>query len=190
MKIGEVEKLYEEKGAEEVDQDYRDLVDAFRRLELKEPIPNSDYLHGLYLTDLMFKTTNRSIRILSGTGQSNWLEVLRDSLSKAVARIKARGQFLKAIFVGEGGPPKGILKLQEMFGTETVQFVIAKTSKPFNHFIACDSRKLRLEDIHEPITPQMDSSEIVASVYLNNPAKTKSKEEDFDYIWDYLEKQG
>jgi hypothetical protein len=48
---------------------------------------------------------------------------------------------------------------------------------------------LRLEKIHAPITPQTDSSEIIASVYLNNPARTRTKEEEFDYIWDYLEKK-
>lgn len=189
MQIEEIEELYAEKGAEGVEQDYRDLVVAFWRLRSKEPIPNSDYLHGLYLTELMFKSTSSSIRILSGIGESNWLKVLRDSLSKAIVRIKAKGKCVKAIFVGQGSPPEAIVELRSKFGGDTVKFISARTSKPVEHFIACDSHMLRLERIHAPLTPQTDSGEVVADVYLNNPAKTKTKEEEFDYIWDYLEKQ-
>jgi hypothetical protein len=189
MKIQDIEALYAEKGPDGVEQDYRDLVDTFCRLESKEPIPNSDYLHGLYLTDLMLRTTNSSIRILSGIGESNWLGVLRDSLFKALTRIKAKGNCLKAIFVGQGNLPESIVMIRSDFGDETVKVMTAKPSQPVEHLIACDSRMLRLEKIHAPITPQTDSSEIIASVYLNNPARTRTKEEEFDYIWDYLEKK-
>ncbi len=189
MKIIEVERLYLEKGYNQVDPDYRALVDIFRKLNAKEPIPNSDYLHGLYLNDLMFRGTSHHIRMLNGTGESNWLDVLKDSISKALARIKERNGFLKAIFVGGGETPDAIRKLQQKFGDQTVKFMMARTSEPVRHFIACDSSMLRLEDVHRPITQEMMSNSIKASVYLNNPGKTKTMEDEFDYIWDYLNTQ-
>lgn len=189
MKIADIEELYARGGFNEVKKDYRDLVDAFRHLRCREPIPNSDYLHGLYLTDLMFRSTSENIRILSGMGESNWLRVLRDSLTKALERIKTKKGFLKAIFVGTGAPSKAILYLQNKFGTDTVKFITATAPEPVEHFIACDSHMLRLEKAHPPITGDMDSSKIIASVYLYNPARAKAKEEQFELIWKDLETQ-
>lgn len=189
MQIQEVDELYRNNGAEQVEQDYRDLVSTFRQLKLKEAIPNTDYLHGLYLIDLMFRNTSHHVRMLNGIGESNWLDVLKDTLVKTLTRIKEKGGFLKAIFVGEGEAPNAIFSLQEKFGDKTVKFITAKASRPVKHFIACDSRMLRLESTHDPITPEMESDSIKAAVYLNNLGRTKTIEEEFDDIWNYLQTQ-
>jgi hypothetical protein len=186
MTIREVEQLYAEKGPLDLERDYRDLVATIQRLEIKAPIPNSDYFHGLFLTDLMFGGSSRSIRMLNGIGESNWLQVLRANLEKALGRIKERKGCLKAIFVGGGEAPSAIVHLRDRFGAETVKYMTATTAKPVRHFIACDSRMLRLEEIHDPLTSDTESDCIRATVYLSNPEKTKAVEEEFDVIWDRL----
>lgn len=189
MEIEKVEELYRKNGANEVDQDYRDLVSTFRRLRLKVPIPNTDYLHGLYLIDLVFQNTNRNIRMLNGIGESSWLDVLKDSLVKTLGRIKERGGCLKAIFIGEGQPPDIFFQLRERFGKDVVKYIVARANRSPRHFIACDGRMLRLEEFHELITQKTPSDKIIADVYLNNPNRTKLKEKEFDEMWDYLKEQ-
>jgi len=188
MNIRQVESLYAKKGKNEIRTDYRAIVDTFRKLKRQEPIPNDDYLHGLYLTDLMLASTRKHIRMLTGTGESNWLAVLEPTLVKTLARITEAKGFFKAIFVGEGKLPAAIHMLSKQFG-ETIQVQKAQAEAPIRHFIACDSYMLRLESVHPPITPDMDSSMIKGDVYFSNVAKTKSKEEEFDFIWSYLECQ-
>ena len=188
MKIGQIERLYAKNGINEIRTDYRAIVETLRRLKRQEPIRNDDYLHGLYLTDLMFASTRQHIRMLTGTGESNWLALLEPTLVKTLARMREARGFLKAIFVGEGKLPLGIHGLREQFG-ELIQIQKARAESPIRHFITCDSYMLRLESVHPPITPDMDSDLIKADVYFNNVAKTRTTEKEFDRIWAYLERQ-
>lgn len=119
----------------------------------------------------------------------DWLEVLRGNLVAALKRIKSSGGFLKAIFVGEGVAPDSIIELRKEF-KGTVQFVTATSPKPIKHFIICDNYMLRLEELHNPITPDTPSDDIHASVYLDSPVRAKEKAKEFDEIWDYLSRSG
>lgn len=186
MTIQEVINSYKADGDESVDKDYRDIVDIIRKARYDMRIPNNDYSHALWLSSLMFRGTSKNIRMLNGISLGcDCFEVLKDSLSIALGRIKRNGGHLKSIFVGEGDVPKTIVQLRKEFG-DTVQFITATTNKPIKHFIACDDNKLRLEELHDRITPEMESDKIKASVYLNNPARTKEMVREFDVIWDHL----
>jgi len=186
--IQEVLDDYKAQRAESIGKDYRDIVDIIHnesRLDIE--IPNSDYSHALYLTDLMFQDTSKNIRMLNGISEGcDWLEALRDNLVAALKRIERKhGGFLKAILVGKGAAPDSIVKLRKEF-KDTVQFVTATSPKPIKHFIICDDCMLRSEELHGPITPDTASDNIHASVYLNSPPRAKEKAEEFDMIWDYL----
>ena len=184
--IQEVIDDYKAEGAESIDKDYRDIVDIIRKGRYDIEIPNNDYSHALWLSNLMFQGTSKNIRMLNGISSGcDCFEVLKDSLAIALQRIERCGGYLKAIFVGEGDIPGSIVQLREEFG-DTIQFITATTSKPIKHFIACDDNKVRLEELHDRITPDMESDQIKASVYLNSPARTRETIEKFDTIWDYL----
>jgi hypothetical protein len=184
--IQEVIDSYKAEGAEFIDKDYRDIVDIIRKARYDMEIPNNDYSHALWLSNLMFQSTSKNIRMLNGISSGcDCFEVLKDSLAIALQRIKRCDGYLKAIFVGEGDVPSSIVQLREEFG-DTVQFVTATAGKPIKHFIACDDNKVRLEELHDPITPDMDSDQIKASVYLNSPARTRETIKEFNTIWDYL----
>lgn len=188
MTIQEVIDSYKAEGAESIDKDYRDIVDIIRKARYDMEIPNNDYSHALWLSNLMFQGTSKNIRMLNGISSGcDCFDVLKDSLTIALQRIKRSGGYLKAIFVGEGNVPESIVQLRKEFG-DTVQFVTATASKPIKHFIACDDNKLRLEELHDRITPDMDSNQIKASVYLNSLARTRETIKEFDAIWDYLNK--
>lgn len=184
--IQEVINDYKAEGAESIDKDYRDIVDIIRKGRYDIEIPNNDYSHALWLSDLMFQGTSKNIRMLNGISSGcDCFEVLKDSLTIALQRITRGSGYLKAIFVGEGNIPGSIAQLREEFG-DTVQFITATASKPIKHFITCDDNKVRLEELHDRITPDMNSDQIKASVYLNSPARTREAIKKFDTIWSYL----
>lgn len=191
LTIQEVIESYKVEGVESIDKDYRDIVDIVQnaaRLDIE--IPNSDYSHAIYLADLMFQDTSKNIRMLNGISEGcDWLEALRGSLVAALKRIQRSGGFLRAIFVGEGNAPDSIIELRNEF-KGFVQFVTATSPKPIKHFIICDDYMLRSEELHDPITPNMTSGNIQASVYLNSPPRAKEKTREFDEIWDYLSQRG
>ena len=186
--IKEVLEKYKANGAESVDEDYRAIVEVVRKTRHDMEIPNNDYSHALWLSDLMFQGTSNDMRMLNGTSSGGFdcfFGVLKNSLTIALKRIQRSGGHLKAIFVGEGKAPESLTQLRKVFG-DTVQFITATTDKPIKHFIACDDNKLRLEELHDPITREMKSDEIKASVYMNSPARTKETIKEFDAIWSYL----
>jgi len=189
MTIQEVVEKYKAEGHNFIEEDYRDIVEVIRQNRLDFEIPNSNYSHFLYLTELMFQGTSKNICMLNGmrTG-CDWLDVLQGSLTGAIERIKNNGGSLRAIFVGESDAPQSIVDLHDKF-RDTVQFITATATKPIKHFIACDNHMLRDEELHKPITPEMDSREIKATVYLDNPAETRIVIEKFDTFWNYLQKQ-
>lgn len=191
MTIREVIDNYKTEGVKSIGKDYRDLVDIVRNEEAHDvEIPNSDYSHALYLADLMFQDTSKSIRMLNGMGAGVYcLDVLKNSFIGAVERIKKSEGFLRAIFVGESDAPEIVVNLHKKFGG-TAQFVTATSPKPIKHFIICDDYMLRLEELHDPITPDTPSDKINASVYLNSPPRAKEKAREFDEIWDYLNRSG
>ena len=185
--VKEVLDNYKATGVESIGKDYRDIVDIVHNEGyLDTEIPNNDFSHALYLTDLMFQDTSKSIRMLNGISEGcDWLEALRGNLVAALKRIQRSGGFLRAIFVGEGGAPDSIIELRNEF-KGTVQFVTATSPKPTKHFIICDDYMLRSEELHDPVTPDTASDNIHASVYLNSPLRAKEKAREFDEIWDYL----
>ena len=185
MRIGEAQQEYGKSGPECIDRDYRDLVQIFIKYRLKEEIPNSNYLHFLYLTDLMFQNSTRRIWMLNGPGKEGWLDILKQNLDDAIGRIKKAKGTLRAVFLSEK-LPQTIVDLQSKYGNTVVQLATAKGSPGLGHFIVCDDRMLRLEQPHEELTPDMDSDKIVASVYLNNPFKTEAVANYFSSIWEAL----
>lgn len=185
-KIQQAQAEYAKKGADSIEQDYRDLVRVIKDSHVNVAIPNNNYLHGLYLTDLMFQNSKKKIRILSGPGKDGWLDVLKDSLEQALRRTREAKDALLAIFLADEAP-SAFIDLNNKY-KDSVKYVLAKAQKPFPHFIVCDSRMVRAEDLHEELRADMDTTAVTAQVYLDNPTRAKVMEDYFDELWRYLEK--
>lgn len=187
MTIGEIKEKYLSEKEEALEQDYRDLVDLFQKHFPKDGIPNSDYLHALYLTDLMFQGTTRNICMFNGSGKDGWLDVLKDTLRNTIHRIKENRGLMRAVFIGKK-VPQAIVDLAEEFGEETVRYTTLDSDVPLKHFITCDGSMLRMEEVHEPLTSDMQGDTIKAQVYLSNTAMTNTVDKYFDSIWGSLHK--
>lgn len=182
MKIREVKQRYTEEGANAVEQDYRSIVSVFHENKIRKAIPNSDYLHMLYLNELMFNLSRRSVRMLCGDCKDGWMGVLRDSLDSLVTRIKvAQKGVFRVIILGDTVPMALVDLKKKHCGL--VQYILAQATEKMRHFIVCDGRMVRWEDPHEPLTEEDDSACLTASVYLNNPIKASTMENYFDRLW-------
>ena len=181
MKISDAIEIYKNKQLDCVDEDYKELVRLVRESRIKDPIKNSNYSHALYLTDLMFGCTTESLRIFCGNGGDGFLTALKDSFEKAVKRVIKNGGTVKIILLADSAPD--ILKELKSKYKEKFQYALANAKGLLNHYIVCDSRLLRYEEKHEPITKDSEVDLIKANVYFNNPSIAKMMEDGFDTIW-------
>lgn len=183
MKIKEAKEKYRKEGFGSIESDYINLVNTWESLCLTEPIPNSDYLHGLYLMDLILRQTKRNVRMLNGPGKDGWLDVLKDTFEQTIIRIKAANGFLKAIFLADEAPEL-IVEWQRKY-PGCVKYKLAKSidASLLRHFISCDGLMLRLEHPHKELTPDSNSNIITADMYLRNQVKAKAMESYFDNLW-------
>jgi hypothetical protein len=140
---------------------------------------NHDYFDALSFTDLMFSKTKNTARILSGPGLDGFIDVLEDSFKKMLERTKR----VRAIILSSAKPQK-IKKLEEKYDNFETQ--LGKAKGEVSHFIACDSRMLRMETPHEKLTEETPADVINADVYFSNEKRAKMTEERFDHIWHYL----
>ena len=186
MKIREAQTQYSAKGQECINKDYRNLVRVVQQNHLSISIPNIDYSHALYLSEEMFNNANYSIRILSGKAGDGFLITLANPFERAAERI-ARNKGLVHIILLNDSVPQIFNNLKEKYG-ESFQWLLASGPEDINHFITCDSRMLRYEKPHRPLTPDDDIEAIQADVYFDNTIKTKAVEEYFDVIWNHCSK--
>jgi hypothetical protein len=183
--IEDVIKAYREKRSEAVHPDFRNLVEALRKSGYSGEISNHDYLDALFLTDLMFKDTRQTLRILCGSAVNDFIEVLNDSFESALKKIMVNSGQAKVILFSNS-VPMVIKQFQEKYNI--LKVFLARSPKPMKHFIVCDSRMLRLEEIHEPLKSNTPSNAVNAAVYFNNGPKSRLAENMFESVWQYLEK--
>ncbi len=183
MKIKDAQEIYRKGGFSSIEPDYIKLVNTWKTLRLTEPIPNSDYLHGLYLMDLILQQTKRNVRMINGPGKDGWLDVLKDTFEQAIIRIKAANSFLKAIFFADEAP-EPMVEWQRKY-PDCVEYKLAKfiDASQLRHFVSCDGLMLRLEHPHEELTPDSNSDIITADMYLLNKVKARAMENYFDNLW-------
>lgn len=182
--IQEAKELYKKLRAQAINIDLRLLLEDLQKTGFEGEIRNHDYLDALFLTELMFGSTKRTTRILSGTSADGFIEVLKESFEEALKRIRANRGFARIILLSEKFPSL-LRQLTDKY-KDVLQVTLAKAPENVSHFIACDSRMLRMEDPHEELTPNTPPDAVSARVYFNNKTETKLTEDRFDNIWSYL----
>ena len=170
MNIREAKEKYRREKEKCVNVEFRSMAESLANsnADTNQPIKNSNYLHALYLTELMFERTCRSIGILSGPGFDGFLETLEESFTNAVSRIARTGGKVRILLLGQE-VPAFILRLKNMYrGVFEIHHAKEAEGTRVRHFIVCDKNKVRVENIHETLTEESDINDIQADVYLNN----------------------
>jgi hypothetical protein len=184
LTVRQVTAKYESEGMQSVYPGYRALIEQMILNGRKTDFDNDSYLDALFLTDIMFRQSRHRVRILSGALADGFLTTLRASLISTLERVQKNGGFVKVILLSNEAPSM-FDELKKQFAS-TFDFALAKVRGQVKHFIVCDSTLARIEEPHEPITPDSPSDIIKAKVYFNEPDQSKKLEDQFDYAWGIL----
>jgi len=70
---------------------------------------------------------------------------------------------------------------------QTFEMTTCTSTSDVNHFIVCDSRMIRIEELHPPLDTSDATDEMVkAKVNFNDPLRAKHHMGLFDAIWQAL----
>jgi hypothetical protein len=160
---------------------YRSLVTFLIDSGFDQPFKNDSYYDALILTEAMLNRANHSIKLLTGPACDGFYCAISDYFTQALERIQRAGGQVKMIILGDSYP-KGLTELASKFAG-TFEIALAKPFKDLQHFIVCDSKIVRIENIHGKLDGQSSAHEIKADVNFNDPAKGKMLETFFESIW-------
>lgn len=183
--VRQVTKIFKQLQELEAEYNVFDKLADFASLNTELPIDNDSYMDALLLTDYMFKRTSNNILMLTGhDNEVCFLETLKDTFIETLERIKNNGGKVKIIFIAES-VPESIKTTFEKYYNSTLECIAVKLKNdyPVKHFIACDSRMVREEDIHPTLTDASPANIIKAKMYFNNKTKNQINTSLFNLIW-------
>jgi len=158
-----------------------ELVSAVVEQDAKITLPNHCYEHALEYTERMLSNTHQSINILTGDGQGSFYGTLIDHLIEALERIRASGGTAKMIVLSSAYPAWLEALAQEF--PNTLALARLNATEPMEHFIVCDSKIVRLEQIHGELGPDSPADSIKATVTFNELDKGRELEQRFEALW-------
>ncbi len=187
MTIEEATKHYIDEG-EAIYSDDASMVSMIQSTGCEGALKNSNYVHALRLTGLMYDATNTSIRIVTGAGCDGFIKTLRDKFIAMLTRLKENRGMARVIIVDTKEEEVDLLKQfeQQFQGTIEVKHGKSAPDAKVEHRIVCDGRMLRKEEYHAPVNKKTKASDIKAKVYFHNKSKAASAEDNFDIIWKKL----
>jgi hypothetical protein len=161
----------------------RELINYMIDQNIKTEFENDSYLDALTLTELMFRRSTKSIRMLTGPQGDGFLAALKKPFREALDRITSTGGKVQIVVLGQAN--SCLDTLQKEFPA-TLFVRQAKSANPLKHFTVCDTRMARVEQLHAELTSDTPASEIKARVCFNDPVQAKALEDGFDRIWNWL----
>ncbi|HBJ82629.1 MAG TPA: hypothetical protein DDZ88_01885 [Verrucomicrobiales bacterium] len=159
----------------------REVINQLIDGNVKTEFENDSYLDALTLTDVMFHRSNTSVRLLTGPGLDGFLSELQKSFIDLLDRLKKTGGAVRILLLSKD-VPTWLHDLTKAYD-KTLTIHRALPTKPMPHFIVCDSKMSRQEEVHEAITDASDATTIKARVSFNETSKAEVLENYFDLMW-------
>lgn len=182
MTIGDAKRVFQEYGPE-LQHDFEGLVQLFRAHGIALPISNSNYLHALSMTDLMFRHTDRSLRMVTGNATEGLPQCLQTTFRRMLQRIRGNGGKARMVVIDSDTAALEPLR-QEFSGTFELARARPRQRARVTHFIVCDDDMVRDEQYHDTLGDDTDANTIKAHVYFANPEMASTFGANFDAIWD------
>lgn len=185
MNIEQARDVYQKFGSA-LNPDFEEWAKVFRRLAIEEPISNSNFLHALSLTDLMFCHTSRSLDMVTGDLGDGFVQCLQASFTKMLDRIRAAGGKARIIVIDgdakllrqmASGVYRGVLEVAE---------ATLRPDAVVRHFIVGDDDMVRDEEPHAPLTNTTDANVVRADVYFHNKSMARVFSSRFGAMWSAL----
>ncbi len=193
MKIHDAKEMFSKFG-DDFRPDLESLVHLIRTSNICEPLENSNYLHALSLTEMMFIHTSHSFRMMTGSAVDGFLSCLKESFMEMLSRVTEANGIARMILVHEGGGEEvdsPVLKEARQRFASHFEFVSVNVPRhlKLTHFIACDDDMVRDEAWHTPLTAEAGANEVKAKVFFKNKTMAKSFNSRFDTLWTAMEKK-
>ena len=144
-------------------------------------LKNDCYPDALEYTETMFFHTHKSINIVTGSGCGGFYATLLGHLTNALQRVRDAKGSARMIVAAPDYPEWLEVLAQEFAGTFTLARL--NTSETLQHFIVCDSKIVRVENVHGKLTPDSPADAIKAEVVFNEPDKGRELEQRFAVLW-------
>lgn len=173
-------------GGDSVSPALREVINQLIDGNVKTEFSNDSYLDALVLTDVMFHRSTSSVRLLTGAGVDGFLGTLKTTFTETLERLKQSQGIVKIIVLGKE-LPAWLDELVKRY-TGTLQICRAMPTTKIRHFIVCDSKMSRLEEVHDEISDETDATTIKARVSFNEPGRAQVLENYFDMLWNTVEK--
>lgn len=164
-----------------------ELISALIERGYEKSFSNDSYLDALCLTHVMVERTVSTMRVLTGGGGSvGFWKTLAKPFNEAAARLAKIGGCIQFIVINP------IAECGEVFAEikkkypGVFDFVLANSATPISHFMICDSRMVRVEEPHEPITLNNPADCIKATVTFKSAELAERYENLFSSLWDRL----
>ena len=155
-------------------------------------VENDSYADALLLTSEMMNRAEKSFVVFIGAGVEDFIQVLRKNFTDMLERLQRRSGFAH-IIVLDAGETCYLEEMKNKF-SDVFNYVTAALKPEFKsqttHFTVADSTMCRIEEPHEPITPESSANVIKAKVYFNNPDMATSYTKKFNTYWDFLTNSG
>lgn len=163
----------------------KDMVGAVLEKGETIKLENDCYPDALEYTEAMLFHTKKSINILTGCGCGGFYATLLAHLTSALQRVHDANGSARMIVMGANYPEWLLALAHEFSGT----FALARlnTDQKLQHFIVCDSKIVRLEQLHGKLSPESPADAIKAEVVFNEPKMGANLENRFDEIWNQSE---
>ncbi len=183
--VGEAIATYKQEGKEGVSLALRAIINDWIEKNTKTEFENDCYRDALFLTQVMFERAEHTVRIVTGPGFDHFLEALEKPFLDMLNRLAKNEGFVRIVLLS---PilPQGMTDLCQKF-SKTLAICRAESKEEIKHFIVCDSKMARLEEVHAQITDASLETEIKARVYFNDPVKTEVFASYFDKIWSVVQ---
>lgn len=181
MTVADAVTLYQANGGGSASPALREVINQLIDGNVKTEFENDSYLDALTLTDVMFHRSNTSVRLLTGPGLDGFLGVLEKTFIDLLERLKKTGGFVRILLLSKD-VPQWLSDLAKQY-ERTLTIHRALPIKPMPHFIVCDSKMSRQEEVHGPISDASDATAIKARVSFNEASKAEVLENYFDLMW-------
>jgi hypothetical protein len=164
----------------------REVINFMIERNIKTEFSNDSYLDALTLTEIMFNRSNSSICMLTGAKGDGFLETLKKPFCEALDRIKENKGFVHIVAIS---PINTCLNELQRRYSGVLKVIPARVTGQIKHYMVCDSKMARMEEIHGNLDETTNADAIHARVCFNDPVQAKILESDFNSLWKRLEAQ-
>ena len=142
---------------------------------------------------MMFERTSKTLRVFCGKDIALFLETIGKSFYDCCERIRNNGGSIRIVSQVSNKDKKDThsklsefaKKIRSEFQGIDLQGKVTEADEDTNHYIVCDSKMLRIEDLHKPLTKDTLANNIKAKVYFDNPGLAKDYEDFYDSNYGY-----